>query len=699
MKRGQSQEKDGALRAGEHVFQVEDLPSLRLADETVDFDARLDTVPDEAGVYLMLNADEKVIYVGKALRLRQRLRSYFAKTPRGSAKVLAMISHIHDFKYLICQNEVEALILESNLIKRYQPFYNILLKDDHDYPYMRITMQEAYPRIMKAYRIGDDVDAGCRYYGPYLNSDLNKALRSIHEIFPLKTCRRQFPRDIGKERPCIEYYIGHCIGPCRGDVPAQAYREVCQRVCDFLEGRYDGIIDSLKSDMKAAAAALDFESAARYRDRLQSFEKLFERQIAVLDRKLDADILAFAKNDLELCLLKLELRAGKISGTATYFFPNDETPEAELLRAFLLQYYPRAAELPAEIEVEYLPTELEACEAFLKSIAGKSVRIHRPERGDKKALLDMARRNAGESLKRRALAFGKQRNDRRLALDRLSEFLQLDERPQRIEAYDIANLGQDAMVCAMVVYEDGKLASQDCRLFRIKGQEGQDDYQAMAEAISRRLQHLEDEDWRFGARPDLLLLDGGRGHVSSIMALLQNRGFGTIPCAGMVKDRRHRSRGLVRGDGEILELAARLGLLRGAEASKNLDQEPELGLGLIPEKNEERDRDFALLRFITAIQNEVHRQANRYHQLLRKKKTLKFSLEAIPGIGPARRKLLMNAFGSIKAISEASESAIAVACPKLSEKQIAAVYAHFHPTDDPEESELEALLRGEEIEA
>ncbi|NCC49433.1 MAG: excinuclease ABC subunit C, partial [Clostridia bacterium] len=359
-------------------------------------DARLDLVPQSPGVYLMKDTSGSIIYVGKALNLRNRLRSYFTANPQGSAKVLAMISRITDFETIICANEIEALMLESTLIKKYQPQYNILLRDDRDYPYIRVTMNESYPRVLKAYRIGEDRKAGARYYGPYLSGSLKQALAVLRSIFPMKTCRRVLPRDIGRERPCLNYYIGRCIGPCRGDVPMQAYRDVMETICRFLEGRYMGILETLRHDMNEAAEAMQFETAALYRDRLQTLEKLMARQTVVSSKETDSDVIGLVGNGNEYCLIRLEIREGRLNGSAAYFFPDDGQGRDDLVQAFLAQHYPDAALIPPEI---LLPIRLERPDLmveWLRELRGARVELHMPQRGLKKEWLDMAEKNARE---------------------------------------------------------------------------------------------------------------------------------------------------------------------------------------------------------------------------------------------------------------------------------------------------------------
>ncbi len=682
------------------------------------FDARLDLVPTSPGVYLMKDASGSVIYVGKAINLRQRLRSYFGPNPQGNEKVLAMISHIRDYSYLLCANELETLILESNLIKRYMPFYNILLKDDRDYPYIRVTLNELYPRIMKAYRIGPDEKEGAKYYGPYLNGDLWQALRTIHELFPLKTCKRVFPRDIGKERPCLNYYMNTCIGPCLGTVSADAYREVVQGVCDFLEGHYDGIYQSLKQEMTEASDRLDFERAAVLRDRIQTLTKLNDKQVAVLDTTFDGDALGLARNNAEVCVLKLEVRRGKITGTSTYFIDAPGSEDDEILTAFMEQYYPGAANIPPIILVSAKalasipapssapdPAPAKAADraldtvdsadtltTFLSELAGRKVRIHNPQRGEKRDILRMADENAAQQLKRRTIIAGSNQQSIDEALQLLAQLVGLKYPPARIEAYDISNTGKDDIACGMAVFENGRSRRGQSRLFNIRNQEGQDDYSAMAQALDRRLSHLGDE--QFGMRPDLILLDGGLGHVHAMMPVLATHKCEDIALAGMVKDKRHRTRGLVLANGQIIELEESLGLING-ERNQDSAGSPDVGAAVAMfsgDPSTEREEKLALLRLLSAIQNETHRLANKANKNLNKKRQTRYKLEEIPGIGPAKRKALLQAFRTMKELAAFSEEDILAKAPSIGAKAAHAVYTHFHG----EGADSDAEVSGEE---
>ncbi len=612
------------------------------------FDARLDAVPTSPGVYLMKDSSGSVIYVGKAKNLKSRLRSYFAKNPAGNSKVLAMISHISDFEYIVVKNELESLILESNMIKRYQPHYNILLRDDKGYPYVLVTMHEDYPRILRVFRIGNDRSKGARYFGPFLAGDLYRALATLKEIFPTKTCKRVFPRDIGKERPCLNYHIGRCVAPCRGDVPKETYRAVMEDICRFFEGRYDGIQKGLREQMLAASEAAEYEKAVIFRDRLRSLERIMESQKITFQNENDADALGIGRDAGEICVRKLEIRSGRMTGALTFFFADNKETDEEILAAFIEQHYPDAAVVPPEILVPALPVEHEALQDFLAGFAGRKVVFHVPQRGDKVALLTMASDNASEALVRRVLRIGDSDKAISQALSQLAGYVGMDETPDRIEAYDISNLGADDKCGGMVVFREGRPERSGYRLFRIARQEGQDDYAAMREVLRRRFAHTEEE---FGKLPDLILMDGGVAHVSLAVSILEELGLsGRIQVAGMVKDNRHRTRGLALADQTIVELSDR--------ASND-------------------EKSMLLLRLLTAVQNEVHRFAITYQKKLSKKRNLSFKLETISGIGPAKRRALLAHFGTIGKVAAASVDELSEASG-ISRANAEAIFSHFH---------------------
>lgn len=645
------------------------------------FDARLDLVPVNPGVYLMKDASGSVIYVGKAVQLRSRLRSYFTANPQATGKIMAMISNIADFSYIVCENELEALILEANLIKQYQPRYNTLLRDDKGYPYLKVTMQEMYPRLVKAFRIGSDRQEGARYFGPYLAGDLYRALNALRHIFPTKTCRRVLPRDIGKERPCLNYYIGRCVGPCRGDVPVETYRQVMSDICRFLEGKYNGILVDLTRKMEEASNELSFEKAATFRDRIDALKRLMEKQKAVSAKESDADAIGIAGNGNEICLQKLEIREGRLIGASSYFFQDENQTDSELLEAFIGQHYPEIANIPPEIIIPAEISEQISMSAYLQRLRNGSCQIHRPQRGEKVRLIEMAEINAKESLQRHTLMGGRGQTAVQESLRLLSEKAAGGKMLHRIEAYDISNLGNDYMAGSMVVFNDGRPARQQYRQFKIKGQNTQDDYQAIREVLARRFQRIDDE--KFGSRPDLILIDGGQTHVMTAVKLLKNEGL-DIPVAGMVKNSKHRTRGLAVPDMGIIELNTKSFISASADSEYEYSQEDER-LWRIADETARLDTDsdqqalnIGLLRLLTAIQDEAHRFAIQYQRKLAQKKQVRFSLEKIKGIGPARRRILLQKFGSIKAVSELSLKDLE-SVQGLGASAAREIFRYFHP--------------------
>lgn len=673
------------------------------------FDARLDLVPTDPGVYLMKDDSGTVIYVGKAINLRRRLQNYFNPNPKGGTKVLAMIAKIASYEYLVVRNELEALLLESNLIKRYQPFYNILLKDDHDYPYIKVSVQEEYPKISKAYRIGPDEKEGARYYGPYLNADVTRALKIIRKLFPMKTFHRIFNTDRSEEEISLRLseedtatgkldeikkdgrLESVSISAAQPTMDPDEYRAIVDDVCKFLEGKYDSVRARMEAEMLEASSQMDFERAAIWRDRLHDLMRLQEKQSAVLEQNFNGDVIGLAKNSVEACIQKLEIREGRIIGTSTYFLDAALNSDEEIIAAFIVQYYSSASYIPSTILVPVenqknkLDSEQKDEEAelevglleFLRELADHKVDLHFPQRGEKANILKMANRNAKQALQRRTLIAGSNSESLTTALALLGRILELEHVPGRIEAYDISNTGSDDMVCGMAVFENGKAKRNDSRTFHIKRQEGQDDYSAMQEAIDRRLNHLGDN--KFGATPDIILVDGGIGHVNAIYPVLASHGVAeTIELAGMVKDQRHRTRGLALKNGEIIELAEALDIL---DNEKTYGSGRGLGIadGLFStDKSTSRAEQLALLRLLSAIQNETHRIAGQANRKMNKKRQIRYKLEDIAGVGPARRKLLMKEFKSIKEISESTAEQIIERVPSISEAVAENIYQYFN---------------------
>ena len=615
------------------------------------FDARLDTVPLSPGVYLMKDASGSVIYVGKAKKLRNRLRSYFGGGQITHPKVAAMVSHVADFEYVVVGSETEALLLESNLIKRYMPQYNILLRDDKAYPYVCVTLNEEYPRVFKAFRPDEKARAaGARYYGPYMGGDLYNTMKAIEQIFPLKRCSKVFPRDIGKDRPCLNYHIGKCMAPCSGNVSGEEYRKMIFDIVAFFEGRYDGIKTELRRQMEQASEGLDFERAAVLRDRLAALDAITQNQHVFQKIERDVDAIGIYAQAGETCVRKLELRSGRIVGSSTYFMKGDLPSTTELVTSFVTQYYPGTASIPPIVLVPELDEkeDAELLSEFLEGEAGHKVRVYTPERGEMNDLLKMASLNAQEMMVRRILRGGGAQADPAAGMRILEKILEVPENSlHRAESYDISNLGNDDICSGMVVFKDGKADKKSYRLFKMKTVQMQDDFASMRETLTRRFAHDGDDGFEY---PDIILVDGGKGQLSAVASVVRSLDLGRdIKLVGMVKNSRHRTAGVVLEDGTEIML----------------------------EKNEPSDDEVVLLRFLSAVQNEVHRFAITYQKKLSKKRNIRYKLENIPGIGPAKRKALLQTLGTIKAVEDADVEALS-AVKGISDKDAKMIYDYFH---------------------
>ncbi len=575
----------------------------------------------------MKDASGVVIYVGKAKKLRNRLRSYFGGGKIIHPKVAAMVSHVADFEYVVVDSEAEALLLESNLIKRYMPQYNILLRDDKAYPYVCITLNEEYPRVFKAFRPDEKARReGARYYGPYMSGDLSNTLKAIDEIFPLKKCRKVFPRDIGKERPCLNHHIGKCMAPCSGKVSPSEYRNMIFDIVAFFDGRYDGIRKQLQEQMDEASEELDFERAAVLRDRLAALNAITKDQRVFLDVDRDVDAIGVYSQGGETCVRKLELRDGRIVGSSTYFLKGDTGTVSEIVSGFITQYYPDAANIPPVVLVPAVEEEedLDLLGGFLTGEAGRKVRVYTPERGQMRKLLDLACVNAREMMVRRILRGGGAQADPAAGLRILEKMLGLqDGTLHRAESYDISNLGNDDICAGMVVFKDGRPDRKSYRLFRMKTVTAQDDFASMRETLTRRFSHDGRDGFEF---PDIILVDGGKGQLSAVKSVVDSLELSRdIPMIGMVKNSRHRTAGVVMTDGTEIML----------------------------DKQEPSDDDIVLLRFLSSVQNEVHRFAITYQKKLAGKRNMRYKLENIKGIGPSKRRALLSSLGSVKAVEEA----------------------------------------------
>ena len=611
----------------------------------------------------MKDASGSVIYVGKAKKLHNRLMSYFGNHEIANPKVKAMVSNVADFEYVVVGSESEALLLEANLIKRYKPKYNILLRDDKGYPYVCITLNEEYPRVFKAFRPDEEAKKnGALYFGPYMNADLYFTLKSIEEIFPLKRCAKKLPRDIGKERPCLNSHIGRCMAPCSGNVSSSEYRKMIFQIVLFFEGKYDGIIKDLKAQMEEAAEDMQFERAAVLRDRLTALNNIRKNQRVFMNVERDVDAIGVYSDAGETAVRKLELRDGRIVGSSTYFMSGDKAPTSELLTSFITQYYEDVHNIPDTIVVPSMASEDEndidseaviaALEEFLKEQCGHKVKLHVPVRGELKELQKMADMNAREMMVRRILRGGGANADPEAALRYLEKLFGVDEGTiNRVESFDISNLGNDDICSGMVVFKGGKPDKASYRLFKMKWVESQDDFASMRETLARRFSHNEADGFAF---PSLILVDGGKGQLSAVASVVDE----LVPnhhilMAGMVKNDRHRTSGIVFRDGSEIRL----------------------------DGDNPTDDEVVLLRFLTAVQNEVHRFAITYQRKLAGKRNIKYRLENITGIGPSKRKILLSAFGTIKAVEEASIDKLKET-KGISETDARNIYTYFHGEEE-----------------
>lgn len=602
------------------------MEKLRI-DELREKANRLPLLP---GVYLMLDEGGAVIYVGKAKALKNRVTSYF----RGEhlPKVAAMVSHVADFHVIVAQSEFEALVLENSLIKLHKPKYNILLKDDKGYPFVRLDVQSEYPRFTLSNRAEKD---GAKYFGPYGGRSMTAdILDTVCKALRLPTCTRRFPQDVGRQRPCLNYHMGTCAGYCLKDASAEEYRASIREAALILEGKTAELTADLERRMQAAAEALRFEYAAELRDRLRAVQGLQNHQRVIATAYSDTDAVGFQRG-ARCCFTVLHFTDGNLTGKDFELMDEPLEPDEEALAALVQQYYETRGAWPRQI---LLPCEIEGApvlQQLLTEKAGHRVAIEHPQRGDRRHLTESAALNAREEILRATTAA--QRGLK--TLEWLQKALELPAPPERIEAFDISNLGDTGIVAGMTVFRRGKPLKRDYRRFRIRSTQGQDDYGSMREAVTRRFQHYLDGDAKFAELPDLLLIDGGTEHAAVAQDVLGTLGI-SVPVFGMVKDDRHRTRALVTPQGA------------------------EIGIAGNPPV-------FAL---IGTIQEETHRYAIEYQRSLRRA-SLASELDAIPGVGEQRRNALLKAFRSVKAIREAPVAALSTVVPASTAR---AVYDHYH---------------------
>ena len=583
-------------------------------------------LPDSPGCYLMKDREGTIIYVGKAVNLKNRVRSYFRDTAH-TPKVAAMISHIDDFDILLCETNLEALILECNLIKLHRPYYNILLKDDKHYPYLKVNMKEPYPRLELNRRQEKD---GARYFGPYIGaSAVKQVIEAVRGVFPLRTCRQALPLKTPK-RPCVNYDIHKCLAPCAGKCTEGEYHEMMEGVLHFLEGDYAPVVDQLKREMGEAAAAMRYERAAQLRDKIRDVQGLMERQIALRTDGSEQDLIAVAQDGLDAMIQILYVRGGRMIGGDHFLLAREggENP-GEVIAGFLTQYYEEAALIPRNVFCQTLPEgAAEQLEAWLRERKGAAVSLRTPRRGEKHELVLLAVKNAEDALKKRNARRTIQEERTVGAAANLGKILGMADYPRRIEGYDISNTQGQQSVASMVVFIDGAPARKEYRRFRIKTVEGANDFASMKEVLGRRYAHALREreegitDGKFSDLPDLILIDGGPQQVRFAMEALSELGVDPPTLFGLAEK-----------EEEIW--------LPGAEEPIRLDHHtPELQL-------------------VQRVRNEAHRFGIIHHRVLRAKAFTHSQLEDIPGIGPARRKALLKAFGSLKALREATVEEIA----------------------------------------
>ena len=594
-------------------------------------------LPLQPGVYIMKNQHGEIIYIGKAKKLKNRVSQYFGSQNNHSEKVRRMVDNVDDFEYIITDSEFECLILECSLIKQHTPKYNILLKDDKGYSYIRVTNEE-WRRLSYVLQKADD---GARYIGPYKSSYyVHSSVEEANKIFGLPTCNRRFPEDFGRYRPCLNFHIKQCCAPCTGRVKLKDYNERVESALAFLSGDSAETVRTLQERMTAAAEALDFERAARYRDQIAAVKKMRDKQ-KVVDIHLDElDVIAVARQGTKGSATVLRFADSRLYDTENFII-DDVDDDVDFRSQFILRYYTLRAEIPSHIALDGEIDDIENTELWLTEKKGKRVYLNIPQRGVQKNLVDMCSKNAFEALGQLKGVTGKQLS----VLDELKNLLGLDTLPVYIESYDISNLAGTDNVAGMVVFENARPLKSAYRKFKIKSFSGQDDFGSMAEVLTRRLDEYKKAQEEgvtdgFGKLPDLILLDGGKGQVSAVLPVIAASGL-DIPVFGMVKDDRHRTRAIVSDSGEI---------------------------AIRPNR--------AVFTFVTNIQDEVHRYAIGFNRQQRKK-VLGSSLEEIPGIGRKRAKELMRFFRTIKNISQASTEELEQA-PGMTHPAAVSVYNYFH---------------------
>lgn len=612
----------------------------------------LKKLPAKPGVYIMRDKHDTIIYVGKAISLKNRVRQYFQSSRNLMPKIVQMVSRIDHFEYIITDSEVEALVLESNLIKEHMPKYNTMLKDDKNYPYIKITLNEAYPRVMIARQMKKDK---AKYFGPYTSGTAVKdTLDLIRKIYQIRTCNRNLPRDIGKERACLFYHIKQCSGPCQGYISETDYRKSIDQIIDFLNGNFKEVLTMLENKMMKASENMEFEEAAGYRDLITSVKHMAQKQkITSTSNQEDKDIIAFARAGDEAVVQVFFIRNGRLIGREHFHLTGvDSVTRQGVMTSFVKQFYAGTPYIPRELLLQEELEEPELITEWLSAKRGQKVYINVPKKGEKEKLVELAEKNASLVLQQDSEKIKKEEQRTKGAIKEIESWLGL-ENIKRIESFDISNINGFESVGSMVVYENGKPKRNDYRKFKIKWVTGSDDYASMHEVLTRRFTHgkqekaelieknMDMEHGSFTRFPDLIMMDGGRGQVNIALKVMEELKL-SIPVCGMVKDDNHRTRGLYFNNVEI-----------------------------------PIDRDSEGFKLITRIQDETHRFAIEYHRSLRSKGQVHSILDDIPGIGEKRRKELMKHFMSLDAIKVATVEELTIV-PTMNEKAARQVYEFFH---------------------
>jgi len=619
-----------------------------------DIEEELKKLPSRPGCYLMHDEKDEIIYVGKAISLKNRVRQYFQSGYKKSVKIERMVSHIRRFEYIVTDSEMEALILECNLIKEHRPKYNTMLMDDKSYPYIKVTLGEVYPRVLFSHTLKKDKS---KYFGPYTSAGAVKdTLELIRKIYRLRTCNRNLPKDTGKERPCLNHHIHQCDAPCQGYITPEEYRQSVDKAMDLLNGNYGNVLNMLKDKMFECSDALEFEKAAEYKELIASVRKVAEKQKITGDDGEDRDVIAMARDKEDVVVQVFFIRNGKLIGRDHFFFENvEDEDDAKVTEEFIKQFYAGTPFIPREIMLQYSIDEEELIEEWLSDKRGSKVKLLVPQKGKKEKLVELAAKNASMVLTKDKERIKREEGRTIGAVKELSALLGIPV-AYRIEAFDISNISGTNSVGSMIVYEKGKPLKNDYRKFKIKTVIGPNDYASMEEVLTRRFGHgirereaneakqLSEELGSFTKFPDLIMMDGGRGQVNIALKVLETYGL-DIPVCGMVKDDNHNTRGLYYNNKEI-----------------------------------PIDRQSECFKLITRIQDEAHRFAIEFHRKLRSKGQVHSILDDIEGIGPARRKALLRAFTSVENIREASIEELQ-AVDTMNEAAAVNVYNFFRRED------------------